>query len=394
VARILLIVAAAGLALSSIFFLLALLAAMRHLRRAAAARAAVERVSDAELPPVSVLKPLHGMEPGLEENLESFFLQQYPRFELIFGAREEGDAGLQLARRLAAHYPSVPARFIVSGEPRYPNAKIYSLEKMLAVAQHEMLIISDSDVRLAPDCLRSVIPPLLDPLTGMVTCAYRGLPVGGLWSRLEALGMSVEMTSGVLIADMLEGMRFALGPLMATRRAVLQATGGLASLGHYCADDYVMGNRVAAAGLRVVLSHHVIEHVCVNRTLRQSLAHQVRWMRSTRFSRPKGHLGTGITFAMPFGVLGLVAGWAGGMATVGAALFAWAFLSRVLQSAAIGWGVLRDPGALRFAWLYPLRDLMGFFFWVASYAGGVVVWRGERYRMMPGGRMVRAIPKA
>ncbi len=142
----------------------------------------------------------------------------------------------------------------------------------------------------------------------MVTCLYRGRPTGGIWSKLEALGMSVEMTSGAIVANLLEGMKFALGPTMAIRRDALDAVGGFEPLADYCADDYVLGREVAESGRQVVMSQHVIDHVVINRSFAESMRHQIRWMKSTRFSRCAGHAGTALTFAMPFGILGLVAG--------------------------------------------------------------------------------------
>jgi ceramide glucosyltransferase len=227
-----------------------------------------------------------------------------------------------------------------------------------------------------------------------VTCIYRGLSVGGLWALLEALAMSVDMSSGVLVADMLEGMKFALGPTMATRREVLEQIGGFAAMRDYCSDDYLLGSYVAAAGYRVLVAHEVIDHVVVNRSFADSFDHQVRWMRSTRFSRPKGHLGSGLTFAMPFGLLGLIAGGRSDHWGLGLAMFAAAYLNRAIQAVAIGWGVVRDPRSLRYAWLYPLRDLTGFALWIASYASGEMIWRGERYRLLPGGKMAPVIPPA
>jgi ceramide glucosyltransferase len=223
----------------------------------------------------------------------------------------------------------------------------------------------------------------------MVTCLYRGIPTGGIWATLEALGMSVEMTSGVIVADMLEGMRFALGPTMAIRRDVLKSVGGLAPLLDYCADDYLLGERVYQSGTRVVLSKHVIDHVVVGRSFSESMLHQVRWMKSTRFSRPKGHVGHGLTFAVPFGLLALGAGWATGHPWIGVSLFAWSLVNRVLLAMVAGGTVVRDWRALRLCWLYPVRDLIGFLLWCASFFGSTVVWRADRYRLQPGGKMSR-----
>jgi ceramide glucosyltransferase len=376
-------IAVAGLTGATVFLGLVLLAARRFQNSSRRARA------DASLlPAVTLLKPLHGAEPGLRENLESFFRLNYRDYEIIFGARHADDPALAVVDLLSQRYPYVPVKVIVAGEPEQPNAKVCALKKMVAAASHDYLVMSDSDVRVAPHYIQEVVRPLLDPGVGLVTCLYRGVPTGGVWSRLEALGMSIEMTSGVLVADMLEGMRFALGPTMATRKDVVSKIGGIGVLADYCADDYVLGKLVAEAGLEVVLSHHVIEHVCLNQSLRQSLLHQARWMKSTRFSRTWGHIGTGMTFAVPFGLLGLGAALAGGHPVLGAFMLAAAFANRVVQALVVGCGIVNDPNALRYFWLYPARDLLGGMLWAWSFVGGrIIVWRDQQYRLLNGGRM-------
>jgi len=343
-------------------------------------------------PAVTLFKPVHGMEPQLLENLESFFRQDYPEFELIFGARDERDEALALVRQLSHKYPHVPVRIAISGEPNRPNAKVCSLERMVPLATADYFIFSDSDVRVDRSYIRDVVAPLANPQVGMTTCLYRGVPTGGLWSQLEALAMSVEMTSGVLTANMLEGMKFALGPTMATRREVLEKVGGIGVFADYCSDDYLLGNTITRHGYRVVISNHVIDHVVMNRNFRDSILHQVRWMKSTRFSRPIGHLGTALTFAMPFGLLASIGAIAAGHVKTGIALLAAALVNRMALAIASGITALRDRNAFWYCWLYPLRDLMGFCFWVMSYLGTTIVWRGELYRLVSGGRMERLTP--
>src|SRR5215470_9287300 len=383
-AKLLLWLAAAGLVSCSIFVVLAAVGAARFDRSHH-----IDTASGEACPGVTLLKPVCGLEPNLKANIESFFNQDYPQFQIVFGARDEHDAAIPVIREIQKSYPEVPVRFAFSGIPQRPNAKVCSLVKMLDAADHDYLIISDSDVEVTPDYIRHVITPLLDPAVGMVTCLYRGVPTGGIWSRLEALGMSVEMTSGVVVADLLEGMRFALSPTMAIRRDVLGRVGGFSSLVDYCADDYVLGRETYNAGYSVALSDYVVNHIIINRSFRSSIAHQVRWMKSTRFSRPLGHIGTGFTFAMPFGLLGLVAGLLGGQTALGIGLFLFAFVNRMVLAAIAGWGVVRDRNALNYSWLYPLRDLMGFFFWIASFTGRIIVWRDGRYRLEWGGKMTR-----
>jgi ceramide glucosyltransferase len=344
-------------------------------------------------PPVTLLKTVYGLEPQLDKNLESFFNQDYPNFEIIFGARNDRDPALRIVGQLRAKYPHVPVKIAYSGEPDRPNAKVCSLEKMVPLATTDFYVISDSDVCVEPKYLREIMKPFADPKVGMITCLYRGVSTGGFWSKLEALGMSVEMTAGAVSANTVEGMKFALGPTMVGRREAVEQVGGMAALADYCADDYLLGNRIAEAGWTVVMSHHIIDHIVLNRDIRHSIAHQVRWMKSTRFSRPKGHFGTVFTFAMPFGILGCLAALALGNAGLAAALLGYAIVNRMVLALAAGWGVVRDAEAVKFCWLYPLRDVIGFFFWVASYSGTEIVWRGHRYRLSYGGKMTLAEPK-
>jgi ceramide glucosyltransferase len=259
---------------------------------------------------------------------------------------------------------------------------------MLALSRNEFIVTSDSDVRVGTDFLRNLIPPLLEHKVGLVTCLYRGEPSAGFWSHLEALGMSVEMPSGVVVSDMLEGIRFALGPGVAFRRDALDAIGGIRATADYYSDDYVLGNKIWAAGYKVMFSHYFVHHVLNRRSLRRILGDQLRWMKSTRHSRPWGHLGTGLTFAMPFGVLGFVAALVLRTPLLAFALLAAACINRIVQSIAVGWGLLKDPRALRLSWIYPLRDLQGFVIWVASYMSHTFHWRGENYRFTDDGRII------
>src|SRR5580765_3562050 len=311
------VLAAIGTLSSTVFLVMTLAGAVRYRTIAVQARANALAVPIGSLPPVTILKPIHGMEEQLATNLESFFQQDYPDYEVIFGARDADNPAVKIAEEIRARYPHIPSRVIFSGPPTWPNAKVFSLEKMIAASSHSYFIISDSDVRVAPDFLRNTIPPLLNPKVGLVTCMYRGIPASDFWSWLEALGLSVEMSSGVMVADMMEGMRFALGPAMAVRRAAIDAIGGIRAVADYYSDDFELGNRIWAKNYKVVLSHHIVRNVLTSRSLLRTLGDQLRWMKSTRYSRPAGHAGTGLTYAMPFGILGLVSAAALGHWTIG-----------------------------------------------------------------------------
>lgn len=379
-----------GLVTSTVYSIM-VVAGVLHFRRQRAA------ADPSFTPPVSLLKPLHGTEPNLAEHLEGFFQQDYPAFEILFCARTLEDAGLQIAREVAARYPAIPSRFVTSGEPPFANAKVASLDRMAQLAQHSILIVSDSDVRVGPQYLRAVVAPFADKAVGVVTCPYRGVPspapaagnrsAAALWTQLEGAGMSIEMTAGVLVANMLEGMQFALGPTMAVRSTCVQEIGGFCVLGQYCADDFLLGNLVAAKGHRVVFSHHAIDHIVLNTGFMASMRHQVRWSKSTRFSRPKGHFGTALTFSMPFGLLACAAALALHWPWIAAISLAWAIVTRMLLAAIVGAGVVQERSLARTMLLFPLRDLMGFCFWLASYGSSTIVWRGEEYTLEKGGYM-------
>ncbi|MGD0902423.1 MAG: glycosyltransferase [Terracidiphilus sp.] len=377
-----------GLVTSTVFAGIVLWAVPGYLRERRTALAQMQ-ARPGFTPPLTLLKPLHGDEPGLEAHLATFFEQDYPEYEILFCARSAEDPGLETARRVAARYPKIPAKFLFTGgEPDYINAKVASMERMEAEAAYEILVISDSDVRVTPDYLRSVALPFADRQVGAMCCPYRGVAAnGGLWARLEAVGMSVEMTAGVLAARAMEGMQFVLGPTMAFRREAIRRMGGFRVTADYCADDFVLGNETFKLGQTVVLSHHAIDHMVINSSFWPSMKHQVRWMKSTRFSRPKGHFGTALTFSVPFGLLACGAAVGMGRPWLGLALLGWSVATRLALALAVGRAVVRDRSWFGLLVLYPLRDLMGFCFWAASYWGNRILWRGRVFELLPGGKM-------
>jgi ceramide glucosyltransferase len=392
-----------GLITSSIFLGMVLVGAQRF-RRDAVRQDVRLRERPEFLPAISLFKPLHGDEVGLEDNLRTFFEQDYlehvaraggvtvkdgvSRVEVLFCARNAADEGLEIARRVAAEYPAITARFVTSGEPWAANAKVCSLAEMAKSATHDLWVISDSDVRVTPDYLRRVVLPFEDERVGCATCLYRGVVLkGGLWSQLEAVGMTIEMSSGICADSLVEPVRFALGPTMVTRRARVEEVGGFESMAEYCADDFVLGNWIEKNGYKVVLSGHVIDHMVLQADFVDSMKHQVRWMKSTRFSRPKGHFGTSLTFGVPFGVMA----WAGalllGMPVLGWCALLGSVLGRSVQAWVVGTYVVRERRIWAAMALFPVRDLIGPLIWALSYASNRIQWRGEVYELEDGGRM-------
>jgi ceramide glucosyltransferase len=381
------VLAGIGTLSSTIFLVLALIGARRFRAIARDQKQFEASLSDEQVPFVSLLKPLHGLEPQLAENLESFLTQDYPEYEVLFAVDQKDDEAVAVAQSVMNRHPERAASIIVNGEPPWPNPPAHSFFHMAKKARAEILVTSDSDVIVDKDYLRQVVPPLLHKNTGMLTCVYRGLSTGGFWSLMDAIGMSVEMTAGVVIANWMEGMKFGLGPTIVVRRDALDAIGGYRAIGEYFSNDFVIGNFIAARGFDVELSRHVISHVVPPMSFKRMWQHQVRWAAGTRKSRPLGHLGTGLVFAVPYGLMALIAGIMLGHPVIGAAVLGWSVLNRIIESLLIGWGITRDPECLRRPWLYAVRDLLGFAVWTASYLIRKITWRQGRFELMDDGRV-------
>jgi len=380
--RILYFGAVAGTVTSAIYCAMVLAGAVRFARRK---RREAQAPMD-YLPPVSVLKPLHGTEPDLEENLKRIFEIDYPVFEVLFCARHPSDAGLQMAQRIAAGYPDVPVKFLTCGEPRFPNAKMWSMAALSEAAAYDTLVTSDVDARVSRDYLKRCVQELADPKRQLASCLYVGRTGGGLAAQLDAVGKSVEMSGGIFVADMIEGgTRFALGVSMVLRRGAFQKAGGYEDLGQYYAEDFVLGNRLAEQGYGVRMANYVVRLMVLPQGLRASFRDQLRWMKSTRRSRPAGHLGTGLTYAVPFGLLGLVWGLLARHPGIGLLWLLATCVNRWVMAAVVLWA-LEDEQAGKPTLIYPLRDLLGFTVWLASYMGDTMQYHGGAYSLGVGGR--------
>ena len=370
----------AGVALAGCaYYVLVLLAARQFLRRRRGPDSQVGNV-----PAISVLKPLAGAEPGLAENLDSFFRLDYPHYEALFAARDELDPALAIARAARTAYPELEAHVLVAGESDHPNAKVHSLAAMTAAAGGELLVVSDSDIRADPSLLRDLARDFEDPKVGVVTCLYRAVPGPSLWSTLEALGMNTEFWSGVLVAQFLAPMDFAVGPTMAVRRSCLHAVGGWGAFRDYLAEDFQVGRQARLAGYEVRLSTHVVEHRIGSQPLRENLVHRLRWRRSTRRSRPVGYWGEIFANPLPWALLLPIA--ASGAAWSWAALGTCLVL-RSLAALLVGGSILRDAQALPRYWMLPLQDVLSLLVWTAGLVGKRIVWRGQTYELARDGRL-------
>ena len=337
-------------------------------------------------PPVSILKPLKGVDPDIYRAFRSHCLQEYPEYEIIFGVNDPNDPALEIVRRLKNEFPERLIEYVVCDKVLGANTKVSNLAQMLAAARYQYVIVNDSDICAPPDYLKRVIAPLDDSNIGVVTCLYRGAAAPTLGSRLESVGISTDFCAGVLVARYLEGgLRLGLGSTLAFRRPALQAIGGFESFVDYLADDYELANRISALGLRVHLSELVVQTSLPAYSLRGFLGHQLRWARGVRHCRPWGYAGLIFTFGVPWALLAL--------AVSAGALWAWGLLfitllSRLVTAVVVGWKALRDDQVLRLLLLVPLRDVFALFIWMMSFAGRSVTWRGDRFYLKDG-KLVR-----
>ena len=376
------IVAILGCLSSCIYYLVCLYSAAAFLR----ANKASTRTRPTHTPPVSILKPLKGIDPEIYDSFRGHCLQDYPEYEIVFGVSDPADPAVASVERLKREFPELAIQLVVCPNILGPNVKVSNLEQMLQTARFEHLVVNDSDIRVEPDYLQRVVAALADENVGMVTCLYRGVAAPTLGSRLEALGISTDFNAGVLAAQLIEGgLSFGLGSTLAFRRRNLNQIGGFRSIVEFLADDYELGHRIAGLGLRIVLSDVVVETHLPAYDLGGFLAHQMRWARGVRDARLGGYVGLIATFGLMWAILTLILAHA---AACSWALLGVVLLFRSLVSLVVGRSVLKDrqlPGQL---WLLPLRDLSAVGVWIASFWGHTVTWRGDRFELRKG-RLIR-----
>ncbi len=339
-------------------------------------------------PDVSILKPVKGVDERMYAGLVSHCKQTYiGRFEIVFGVSSSEDPAIVEIKRLQAEFPECSIRLVECRERLGTSGKVSNLVQMLGEARFGHVLINDSDIHVSPHYLTRVMACFSDTRVGLITAPYIGRTAESgagmtVWSRLEALGISTDFLPGVLTARKLEGgIRFGLGSTLAMSRIALQKAGGLEPLVECLADDFEMGARIAAAGYTVELCSEVVETTVPAYGLRNFWEHQLRWARSTRDSRKLGYIGQGVTYVLPWAVMTCVAS---GFELWSFVLLCVVLLARVAVALAVGVGVLRDRQVLRDLWLLPVRDFFGLLFWIWSFAGDTVVWRGALFRLKDG----------
>lgn len=357
------------------YYLAGILAAVRFFTRERA-----KRLPDFA-PPVSVLKPVHGIDFATYENFASFCRQDYPSYEILFCVNELSDPAVAIIQKVMADFPERPIRILSGAAQIGSNRKINNLVLLAREARHEILVQSDGDVRVGPHYLREVVAPFHDPSVGVVSCLYRGIAQNNLWAQLEAVGAASDFMAGALVADWKEGVTFALGASVTTTKSWLAKIGGYEALANLLADDYEIGNRVYKAGAKVLLSREAVWTMYPAQTARGFWEHQVRWARTIRLVRPASFFGLLFTHGLP---LALLAAAVAPAAWIGAAYLLAYLVLRLGMAWVVGvWG-LHDAVLRRKLWLVPLRDLLHFAVWLAAFTSHRIKWGGLEFELRDG----------
>jgi ceramide glucosyltransferase len=356
-----------------VFYAIVIFAARKFFSGTPAASASVDA-----LPPISLLRPVFGLDREAYENYASFCRQDYPEFEMLCCVSDELDPAIPVLRRLMADFPQRSIRLLVGSEKLGVSDKVNKLCRMAKEARHDLLVVCDSDVRVEPNFLKSVAAPFADPAVGGVTCLYRGATDGSFAASLEALGNSTDFAAGVLAARLLSGIDFMLGAVMVTTKERLREIGGFEALVDYFSDDYELGNRIARSGHRVTLSHTPVATVYPHETLAAAFRHQTRWYASIRHSRPGGHVGLILSQGLPWTILASFLAPYGWLAAAYVAAY---LILRGWMAWEVGGLGMRDGLVCGKLWMVPLRDAFAFAAWAASFFITTIVWRGERFRV-------------
>ena len=366
------------------YYVTAMLAAQRFMRRES------RRVLPNYTPPVSLLKPVRGVDFGSRENFLSLCTQDYPDYEILFAVSDENDPAVPLIRELAKEFPHRHIQLFFGAEPIGANRKVNKQIRLAREARHEILVLTDGDVRVGRNYLREVVAPFADTKIGAVTSFYRGIAQPSLGAELEAIGASSDFFAGVLVAEWKEGMTFALGASIVTTKAWVAKIGGFAAIADQHSDDYELGHRIAKAGGEVLLSRESVWTMYPAQSARGFWEHQVRWARTVRLCRPWSYLGLIFTHGLPWALLAAAVAptkWI-------AATYVAAYLAlRLAMAWSVGVRVVGDDSLRRKLWLIPLRDATYFAVWIASFLSNKITWGGEEYTMEKG-QMVRTSANA
>ena len=334
-------------------------------------------------PPVTILKPLCGVDKGTYTNLASFCQQNYPQYQIIFGVRSSTDPSIEVIEKLIQQFPEIDINLLVKDQIIGANLKISNLANAVTIAKYDILVIADSDIRVGSEYLKTVIQPLQDQKVGVVTCLYRST-AQGIATILEAICTATDFQVGILVSKQLEGIKFALGSTIVIRKTTLTKIGGFAAVADYLADDYQLGYLPTQIGEKVVLSNYIVEHGLGHSSLLDSINRQIRWARCIRVSRPWGYGGLIFTFGTISSLLLLI--------TNSGSIFSWlvfsiTFLMRLIMAWLIGVKLLNDSVTKKYFWLIPIADIVRFIIWCCGFFGNTIKWRGTKFKLVKDGKL-------
>lgn len=334
-------------------------------------------------PPVTILKPLCGIDQGTYTNLASFCQQNYPQYQIIFSVRSSTDPSIEVIEKLIQQFPEIDINLLVKDQIIGANLKISNLANAVTIAKYDILVIADSDIRVGSEYLKTVIQPLQDQKVGVVTCLYRST-AQGIATILEAICTATDFQVGILVSKQLEGIKFALGSTIVIRKTTLTKIGGFAAVADYLADDYQLGYLPTQIGEKVVLSNYIVEHGLGHSSLLDSINRQIRWARCIRVSRPWGYGGLIFTFGTISSLLLLI--------TNSGSIFSWlvfsiTFLMRLIMAWLIGVKLLNDSVTKKYFWLIPIADIVRFIIWCCGFFGNTIKWRGTKFKLVKDGKL-------
>ncbi len=353
-------------------------------------RSRSQRVPPASAEPLSLLAPLCGLEPDLYQRLRSFCAQDYPGYEVVFGVQSDADPAILVVRRLIREFPNLKIKLVVDPNLHGANRKVSNLINMLPHAEHELLVMADSDAQVAADYLAQVIAPLHRARVGLVTCLSCGVPTPHVWSRLGAMYFNDWYVPSVLISWLFGHDGYSSGQTLCIRKATLEAIGGFQAVADQLAEDYKLGELVRALGLKIVVSPYVLLGKHHEPSFNSLLLHELRWLRTIRVLRPRSYRCLFLSFSLPLGVAGFVGFLEiGGPALLAGIPLGIVVLTRILLHTL--WRAREQRSWLADLWLLPLRDMLMIAVWLGSFFSTRVVWRGNVFDVHSDGVM-RSIP--
>jgi ceramide glucosyltransferase len=360
-----------------VYYILTLWATFAYLRRQNRSLAAISKYT----PPVSILKPVRGLDREAYENFASFCRLEYLEYEILFCVIGFDDPAVPVIEKLQEDFPHRRIRLLI-GAPEYgASGKVNKLCRLVQEAKYDLIVISDSDIRVEANYLRDVAAPLADPKVGAVTVFFRSLINGSAGATLDAAGSSVDFAAAALLSQKLEGIHFTLGATVATTKKHLAEIGGFEALANYYVDDHELGNRIAKKGYRIELADTPVSMIYPRETLFQFLRHELRWTIGLRNVRPGGHAAIAFTFGLPWTVL---AAAVAPSARIAAFYIAAYLVLRFAVYLTVGVGALQDSVVRRNWWLAPVRDAAIFCVWVASFFSNRISWRGLEFEVKKG----------